>query len=34
MVDWLISGALIVFIVVTLVLLKRLERRRERGSGD
>jgi hypothetical protein len=32
--DWLISGALIVFIVVTLVVLKRIERRRERGPGD
>ena len=32
--DWVISGALIVFVVVTLVLLKRAERRRERKSGD
>ena len=32
--DWLISGALIVLIVVTLVLLKRAERRRGRGPGD
>jgi hypothetical protein len=34
MADWLIAGALIVFIVVVLVLLKRIERRRERGPGD
>ena len=32
--DWLISGALIVFIVVTLMQLKRTERRPERESGD
>ena len=32
--DWLLSGALIVVIAVTLVLLKVAERRRERGSGD
>lgn len=32
--DWLISGALIVFIVVVLVALKRAERRRGRGPGD
>lgn len=32
--EWRISGALIVLIMVTLVLLKRAERRRERESGD
>ena len=30
--DWLIAGALIVFIVLVLVLLKQIERRRERGD--
>lgn len=30
--DWLVAGALIVFIVLVLVLLKRIERRRERGD--
>jgi hypothetical protein len=30
--DWLIAGALIVFIVLVLVLLKRIERRREHGD--
>jgi hypothetical protein len=30
----LIAGALLVFIVVVLVLLKRADRRRDRGPGD
>jgi hypothetical protein len=30
--DWLIAGALIVFIVLVLVVLKQVERRRERGD--
>lgn len=34
MVDWVISGLLLVFIVAVLVTLKRVERRRQRGPGD
>jgi|HubBroStandDraft_4_1064222.scaffolds.fasta_scaffold2826748_1 hypothetical protein len=32
--DWLIAGALFVIIVVTLVVLKWAERRRERKPGE
>jgi len=34
MVNYVISGALLVFIVVVLVTLKRVERRRDRKPGD
>jgi hypothetical protein len=32
--NWLFAGALLVFIVALLVLLKWVERRREREPGD
>lgn len=32
--NWVISGALIIFIVVVLVTLKRAERNRNRKPGD
>jgi hypothetical protein len=34
MVNLVIAGLLLIFIVVVLVTLKRVERRRERGPGD
>ena len=34
MVNYVIAGVLLVFIVVVLVTLKRVERRRERKPGD
>jgi hypothetical protein len=34
MVNYVIAGVLVVFIVVVLVTLKRVERRRERKPGD
>ncbi len=32
--NWVISGALIIFIVLVLVTLKRVERNRNRKQGD
>ena len=34
MVNYVIAGVLVVFIVVVMVTLKRVERRRERKPGD
>lgn len=34
MANWVIAGALFVFIVVVLVTLKRAERNRDRKPGD
>ena len=34
MANWVIAGALMVFIVVVLVTLKRSERNRDRKPGD
>jgi hypothetical protein len=34
MVNYVIAGVLVVFIVVVLITLKRVERRRERKPGD
>jgi uncharacterized protein YoxC len=32
--NWVIAGALFVFIIVVLVTLKRVERNRDRKAGD